>query len=230
MPELGPLIASGRDADIFAYGSELVVRRSRRGRSMEREAKVMQYVGAHGYPAPRVEDIRAGGLELVMERIDGPTMLDVLSWRPWTVRRNAARLAELHKTLHAIAPPDWLDGFLGGDGSVVHLDLHPLNVILSRNGPVLVDWTNARAGVGAADVAVTWLVMSAAALPDTGIRRVVQRAIRAAFVRAFLGHFELSAVRAVLPAVAAWKCEDRNMRPAEIAAMRRLAASHTPRR
>jgi len=28
-----------------------------------------------------------------------------------------------------------------------------------------------------------------------------------------------------LPAVAAWKCEDRNMRPGEIAAMRRLAAS-----
>src|SRR5919201_4666351 len=108
MLEAGPLIASGRDADIFAYGQDLVLRRSRRGRSMEREAKVMQYVATHGYPAPRVEDVRAGGLELVMQRIEGPTMLDVLSRRPWTVRRNAARLAELHQRLHAIVAPDWL--------------------------------------------------------------------------------------------------------------------------
>lgn len=229
MSELGPLIASGRDADIFAYGQDLVVRRSRRGRSMEREAKVMQYVAAHGYPAPRVEDVRADGLELVMERIDGPTMLDVLSRRPWTIRTNAARLAALHERLHAIAAPDWLDGFLGGGGSVVHLDLHPLNVILSRNGPVLVDWTNARAGTGAADVALTWLIMSAAALPDAGVRRVVHSAMRAAFLRAFLAHFDPTPVRTILSAVAAWKCEDRNMRPVEIAAIRRLAASHTPR-
>src|SRR2546428_2800974 len=120
MPELGPSLASGRDGDIFAYGRDLVVRRSRRGRSMDREAGIMRYVARHGYPAPRVEDVRANGSELVMERIDGPTMLEVLSKRPWTLRRNAGRLAMLH------------------------LDLHPLNVILSPQGPRLIDWTNAR--------------------------------------------------------------------------------------
>src|SRR5215470_15143795 len=109
MPQLGPLLASGRDADIFAYGPDLVVRRSRHGYSLEREAKVMQYVTTHGYPAPRVEDVRAGG-----------------------------------------------------DGCVVHLDLHPLNVILASRGPVLIDWTNARRGASAADVAATWLVLAAA--------------------------------------------------------------------
>ena len=56
----------------------------------------MRYVARHGYPAPRVEDVRANGSELVMERIDGPTMLEVLSKRPWTLRRNAGRLAMLH--------------------------------------------------------------------------------------------------------------------------------------
>src|SRR5207248_9216521 len=102
MPELGPLLAAGRDADIFAYGPDLVLRRSRRGRSMEREANVMQYVAAHGFPAPRVHDVRSGGAELVMERVEGRTMLDVLSRRPWTFRRNAARLAGLHQQLHGI--------------------------------------------------------------------------------------------------------------------------------
>jgi len=151
MPELGPLLASGRDADIFAYGPGLVVRRSRLGHSMEREAKVMQYVAARGFPAPRVEDVRAGGTELIMERIDGATMLDVLFRRPWTLRRNAARLATLHKRLHEIAAPGWLESFLGGNACIVHLDLHPLNVILSPNGPVLLDWTNARAGAAGAE-------------------------------------------------------------------------------
>ena len=216
MPELGPLLASGRDADIFAYGPGLVVRRSRLGHSMEREAKVMQYVAARGFPAPRVEDVRAGGTELIMERIDGATMLDVLFRRPWTLRRNAARLATLHKRLHEIAAPGWLESFLGGN---------PLNVILSPNGPVLLDWTNARAGAADADVAVTWLVLAAAELGDTGVPAVAGRMVRAMFLRAFLRHFDLASVRASLPAVAAWKCDDRNMRPGEIAAIQRVAAA-----
>ena len=225
MRACGPLLASGRDADIFAYGPGLVLRRSRRNRSMEREAKVMQYVAAHGYPAPRVEDVRAGGTELVMERIDGPVMLDVLSRRPWTVWRNAARLARLHRQLHAIAAPPWLEPFLAGGDCVVHLDLHPLNVMLSPKGPVVIDWTNARRGVGAADVALTWLLLSAAELPVTGVRAIAVEIVRRLFIRSFLGHFDLGLVRAALAAVAAWKCEDRNIRPAEAARMRRLAAT-----
>jgi len=225
MPELGPLLASGRDADIFAYGPGLVLRRSRRGRSLEREASLMRYVAGHGFPAPRVEDLRAGGAELIMERIEGPTMLQAVSRRPWTLRRNAARLATLHRRLHAIAAPTWLERFLGGDACVVHLDLHPLNVVLSPNGPVLLDWTNARAGIGEADVALTWLVMAAAELGETGVRGVAGGVIRALFLRAFLAQFELTGIRAALPDVAAWKCEDRNMRPAEIDRMQRLAAS-----
>ena len=187
---------------------------------MEREAKVMQYVAAHGFPAPRVEDVRAGGSELVIERIDGPTMLDALSSGPSTVRCHAESLAVLHRQLHDIPAPEWLDRFLGGDGCVVHLDLHPLNVILAPRGPVLIDWTNARGGAGSADVALTWLVLDAAELPETALASV-----RELFVREFLGHFDLAPVRAVMAAVAAWKCEDRNMRPGEVAAMRRLAAS-----
>jgi len=227
MAERGPLLASGRDADIFAYGPGLVLRRSRVGRSMEREAKVMRYVAAHGYPAPRVEDVRAGGAELVMERIDGPVMLDVISRRPWTLWRNAARLAMLHRRLHAIAAPEWLERFLDGDECIVHLDLHPLNVIVSPNGPVVIDWTNARRGAAATDVALTWLLLAAAQLPRTGVRAATARIVRASFTRAFLRHFDVDSVRAALAAVAAWKCEDRNMRPAEADAMRRFAASQS---
>src|SRR6266850_1436685 len=152
VPDLGPLLASGRDADVFAYGPDLVVRRSRIGRSMEREARVMSYLAGHGYPSPRVEAVRADGSELVMERIAGPTMLQVLSRRPWTLGDNAARLATLHRRLHEIPAPDWLSPFPDGGEGIVHLDLHPLNVILSPRGPVLIDWTNVARGAGPHDV------------------------------------------------------------------------------
>jgi tRNA A-37 threonylcarbamoyl transferase component Bud32 len=188
---------------------------------MEREARVMQHVVAHRYPAPRVEDVTADGVELVMERVDGPTMLDVLSGDPSTARSHAESLAALHRRLHEIPAPGWLDRFLDDQGSIVHLDLHPLNVILSSRGPVLIDWTNARSGAGAADVAMTWLVLAAAELPDAG----ALSSVRETFLGAFLGHFDLTPVRAALRAVSAWKCEDRNMRPGEIAAIRRLAAT-----
>jgi hypothetical protein len=46
--------------------------------------------------------------------------------------------------------------------------------------------------------------------------------MRASFVRAFLHHFDRASVRAALPAVVEWKSRDRNIRPTEVAAMRRL--------
>src|SRR5262249_11923942 len=125
----------------------------------------MRYVPSHGYPAPRVEDVRAGGAELVMERVNGPTMLEALADDASTVRRHAETLAALHRQLHEIPAPDWLDRFLNGDGRVVHLDLHPLNVIFSGRGPVLIDWTNACSGAGAAGLATTWVRLAAPRAP-----------------------------------------------------------------
>ncbi len=44
------LIASGRDADVWALDAERVLRRYRNGRDMDREASVMRHAAAHGYP------------------------------------------------------------------------------------------------------------------------------------------------------------------------------------
>ena len=226
----GPLLASGRDSDIFDYGPGLVLRCARNRRSMEKEAKIMRYVAGHGYPVPRVEEISADGSELVMERIDGPTMFEVLARRPWQLRRHAAALAALHQRLHAIPAPKWLDAIVGGGDSVIHLDLHPLNVIVSSHGSVLVDWTNSARGAGPADVALTWLLMTAAEIPGGPVQTAMGRVLRGMFVRSFLDHFDIEIARRALPAVGEWKCRDRNMRPAEVAAMRRLITKQTDRR
>jgi aminoglycoside phosphotransferase (APT) family kinase protein len=138
-------------------------------------------------------------------------------------------LANLHDRLHEIPGPQWLDPFLAGGDYLVHLDLHPLNVILSPNGPVVIDWSNAARGAGPADVALTWLVTMAAEIPGGGVQAAVGRVFRRMFARSFLGLFNLASVRTVLLAVGLWKCQDRNMRAAEVASMRRLVTRESGR-
>jgi tRNA A-37 threonylcarbamoyl transferase component Bud32 len=85
--EPGPLLASGRDGDIFEFGPGLVLRRAKNGRVIEGEARTITYAREHGYPVPEIHDVRAGGTEIVMERIEGPMMMDVMLKQPWLMRR-----------------------------------------------------------------------------------------------------------------------------------------------
>lgn len=227
MGQLGALLASGRDSEIFEYGPGLVLRRSRSRRSLAKEAATMRYVTERGYPAPRVEELSADGSELVMERIEGRTMLQQLQHRPWTYRRQAATLASLHRRLHELPAPDWVPALSADGACLVHLDLHPLNVILAPRGPVVIDWTNAARGSAATDVALTWVLMAAAEIPGPRWWTALDGIMRASFVRAFLRHFDRASVRAALPAVVEWKSRDRNIRPTEVAAMRRLLHEET---
>lgn len=183
----------------------------------------MEYVRAHGYPVPAIEELRAGGTELVMERVDGPNMITEMSRRPWTIGRSAELLAQLHQSLHRIAAPGWVPEAPGGDGDrLLHLDLHPLNVILAPAGPVVIDWPNAARGDGHADVALTWLLLASGANPAKRLVAMVSEPFRARLVRAFLTPFDREALRGFLPDVAAWKMTDPNMTEGELAAMRAL--------
>lgn len=222
--EPGPLLGSGRDSEIFDLGGGRVLRRPRAGRSLAGEAEVMAVVHAAGYPVPRVEEVRADG-SLVMERVDGPTMLDDLARRPWLARRHARTLASLLGRLHAVAAPEGLAPAPAGvpGGAVVHMDLHPANVLLSPGGPVVADWANAGRGSPPADVAMTWLLCRAAEAPVDGLARVVVAAFQAPFAELVVGRLDRAAAMAAVPAVAEWKARDGNLRPGEVEAMRRLA-------
>jgi Ser/Thr protein kinase RdoA (MazF antagonist) len=224
MNEPGPLLASGRDSDIFEYGSGLVLRRSREGRTMALEAKTMDYVRAQGYPVPAVDSLSDDGSDLVMERLDGPSMLGALERRPWTLARCASVLADLHQQLHEIVPPPWLaDAPVGTGQQLLHLDLHPLNVMMTARGPVVIDWPNAVRGGAAVDVAITWVLMACGSVPGGGAKAALLGRFRARLVKSFLRHFELDPVRAVLADAVAWKVKDAHMSEGEQAAMWALA-------
>ena len=160
----------------------------------------MRYVRDRGYPAPRVIDVR--GADLTLERIDGPTMLTDLRRRPWRFRSHALTLARLHRELHAVPPPD----FLGGEGAaVLHLDLHPANVMLARNGPVVIDWANAARGDAPFDVALTAVVLAGGPVEPP------LSWLRDRFVRAFLAEFAPAEWRVDVDRAIAYRRADGNV-------------------
>jgi aminoglycoside phosphotransferase (APT) family kinase protein len=204
-------LAHGRASEVIDLGDGTVLRRFKDGGNPERETMVMRHAAAHGYPVPRVVDVRDDGL--VLEKVAGGTMLKWALRRPWTMPRHAATLADLHERLHAIPAPAELPAAGARDGDrLLHLDLHPENVLLTRDGPVVIDWTNARRGEPALDVALTWVILATSGGP-----------LGRLFCRLFVPHFDRAEVERAVPAAAELRLADPNVTEEERAAVRRFA-------
>lgn len=220
-------IARGRDADIFAAGPGLVRRTMRDGRSQAGEARLLAYLAERGYPVPAVHGLSEDGRHLTLERVEGPDLLAYATRSPWHLARAARLLADLHRHLHAVPAAEFLGPSpLGAGDCVVHLDLHPLNVLVGPRGPVVIDWANAAAGKAGQDEAVAWMLLATADLPASGVARARSRALRAVFSALFLVGAQRRGARAHLAGVAAWRAQDVHMRPEEIAAMAEFARRH----
>ncbi len=217
----GALIGSGRAADVFEFGAGKVLRRYRVPYSSAGEADLMRYVRLAGYPVPTV--MSADGPDLVMERVHGRDMLTDMASRPWRIIRHARTLARLHDQLHEIAAPAGLPRPLGPGDRVLHLDLHPGNVLLTEDGPVVIDWTNACAGPAGADVAMAYVIMASSDIDASP--RWLRPAVRG--LRALLLHRFRAAVRddpgPYLASVARYRITDVNVRPAEADRLRLLS-------
>jgi aminoglycoside phosphotransferase (APT) family kinase protein len=223
--EPGRIIASGRDGDIFEFGPDLVLRKSRDGRSLEAEVRVMEYAREHGYPVPAVHEVRAAGSEVIMERIAGPMMVDAMLKRPWTMASAATTLADLHDQLHAISGPKWLRQMPDDGDRLLHLDLHPLNIIVSpERGPVVIDWSNAARGDALTDVGNTYVLLTCPQMPGPAVLRAVAKPLRAVLASRFAKRYRGPDLDAHIADAAELKTLDDHMSPEEIAAMRRLAA------
>jgi hypothetical protein len=221
--EPGKLIAAGRDSNIYEYGKGRVLRRSRNGRSQTIEAKTMEYARAHGYPAPEVFSVSDDGIDMVMARIVGPTMIEAASAHPWKLKRFGRELAELHQSLHRLEAPSWLPGAPCGSGNaLLHMDFHPLNVLLSSEGPVVVDWTGASRGDPLVDVAATWVLLASGELTGHPLQAGIAKVGRSVFLDAYLKPFSGSGVDSVLREVVEWKSQDPNMTASEVERMRAL--------
>jgi aminoglycoside phosphotransferase (APT) family kinase protein len=191
MPEITQPIAAGRMAEIYPWeeGQVLKLFRSQVPReSVEYEARITAAAHAAGAPAPdvlgRIEaDGRCG---ILLERIQGPSLLTAMSRSPWRIGQYGRLLADLHANMHArtaVGLPDQrqrlagaittapglsasqrsaairaLDARPPGD-SLCHMDFHPDNVILTPTGPRIIDWMTTCTGSPWADVARTHLML-----------------------------------------------------------------------
>jgi len=231
-PAPGPLIGRGRAADVYDIGRGRVLRRYRddAGATVAKEAAIMHHLRTHGYPVPEVFDFE--GPDLVMQRLDGVTMLADLKSHPWRARAHADTMVDLHRRLVAVpvdglaAPPGPLElRFEPGD-AIVHLDLHPDNVMLTAGGPVVFDWSNAALGPAAADVAHAWIVAATSTVEGPWWLRAVGARVRRGYVDRFVDGCGRAAAIALLPTLGAYRLADRNTFPEEAQRVRELVARY----
>jgi aminoglycoside phosphotransferase (APT) family kinase protein len=153
------------------------------------EAQYVEAVRAVGAPAPALLGVEQifGRPASVWERVEGPSLWQEVVERPHRSADLGIHLAEIQLALFELVPPVTLsnqrdrliskirwsaanvDASLAGALDLMpartetprlcHGDLHPSNVIVSREGPVLVDWFDASRGDRVADVARSSLTM-----------------------------------------------------------------------
>jgi Ser/Thr protein kinase RdoA (MazF antagonist) len=130
-----------------------------------------------------------GRFGIVLPRLDGPTLLQHYRSGAITFEQAGAILASLYLSVHKTPPPpdvlllrDWMDGSLRLSGDMVpkhiatgilallerlqpgdglcHADLHPGNVIMTAEGPRIVDWSGAVRAPAALDLASCHILLS----------------------------------------------------------------------
>ncbi|HKD96305.1 MAG TPA: phosphotransferase [Micromonosporaceae bacterium] len=193
----GSLIAEGREAEVYAWGDEAVLKLYRPGfDGYVTEAAALVRLDGHGVAPRLIEVVEADGRHgLVLERLRGPDTLAMLQRRPWRLMSLARAFADAQVRVHAVvapvdlpdlrevlaarvhaaAMPDHLRDFalrtladLPAGDRLCHGDLHPGNAILGPDHVTVIDWTNATRGVPAADFARTMLLIEQAEpLPGT---------------------------------------------------------------
>lgn len=206
-------LGEGRGAAVFRWdgASAVKVAHQEDARSWCRaEAEAMQAAEATGVPMARL----IGTVELegrpgiIMELLDGPDQLTLLSRKPWRVWSVGCTLGRLHARLHSVpagtslpslkdavrnsieesplVPDDVkhiarvaLDRLPDGD-FVCHGDFHPGNIIETARGPRVIDWPGTTRGDRHADLARTSVLFSGT---DVGAKpplvlRVLNRAGR----------------------------------------------------
>ena len=215
------LINVGSESELRHYGPNHVVRTSTHDSDLSREAETLEILAEAGFPAPKLEK-RLSSSSMVMERIDGPTMLEDLISRPWTLTKHAKNLARLHRALGKVsAPPEW-DRVSEGD-SIVHLDLHPATIRINNGRPVVLNWSRSACGCAAFDAAVTYVILRTSESDNRRLGRLLITSLRKRFAKIFIKEFGAGEVLTHVREAAELRLLDTNLSVSEREAVFALA-------
>ena len=195
--QFGVLLGEGREAQVYARGTDTVVKLYRSGFGGHRnESLALTALEGHAVAPLLVETVHCGErVGLVVERLAGSDVLTLVQRQPWRITGLARVMAAAHLAVHnVLAPPQLpdlrtvlaerirhanlspeLEGFalsvladLPDGDRLCHGDYHPANVLVDGKTAGVIDWSAATRGVAHADYARTMVLMRwAAPLPGT---------------------------------------------------------------
>jgi uncharacterized protein (TIGR02172 family) len=177
---------------------------------IEKEERIARTVFEAGLPVPAVHGIVEveGRIGIVFDRIDGPSMMEEMITKPGELTRLTKLFAELHAKMHTITVtglPSQRQKLasqiqsaprlsekereaaltaltrLSDDNKLCHGDYHPGNILMSSQGPVLIDCVDGSQGNPHADVARSLLLFQEADLDvfqDVELRNAIRRLIQ----------------------------------------------------
>ena len=221
----------------------------------EYEARIARAVFAAGVAAPQVGELVHvnGQVGLEYERLDGNSLLEIALSRPWRAGWIGKQCAQIQVAMHAISidglpaqrqrladriqangplSPDLRSRLLKAlqnlpdDSRLCHGDFHPGNLILSKHGPIAIDWVDAVSGQPTADVARSAILVYYASLPPGPLSLYI-RMLRSWFYHSYLGEYarlapdRLDGLQNWLPIMAAARLAENI--PSEESVLLRLA-------
>jgi len=194
---IGPKLGEGREAEIYTWGNDAVLKLYRPGFGGHRTENLALAALDGLTVVPRLIEVieRDGRIGLVLERLGGTDMLTLLQQQPWHVAGFGRALAATHLAVHRLTAPgeladvrELLTGRIGdaslpaplrgfalsmldrlpAGNRLCHGDYHPGNVLISGGRQSVIDWTAAARGAPEADHTRTLLLLRwANPLPGT---------------------------------------------------------------
>jgi thiamine kinase-like enzyme len=219
----GKLIGQGRTAEIFELNENKIIKLFRSDfpiHIIENEYNIGKELTNKDLPIPEIYDLitidnRVG---IVYEKIKGPTMMGAILSKPWRIKAEARRLAELHKSIQVSIKADitfqylrikkniqetgllssknkaelfdYLETLPKGE-ILCHGDFHPDNIIISTNKMYVIDWMGATIGNPLADVARTSVMLKFAIVPEhvSNIKKGMILFVREVFYKEYVKQY-----------------------------------------
>jgi uncharacterized protein (TIGR02172 family) len=147
-----------------------------------------------GLPIPKISDsVEIDGRKgIIYEHIKGDSLLNVMTMKPWKIISLSKKMAEYQTKVHQHTVSglpsqreylerhirdakvvtdsvkqiaiEQLNQLPHGD-SLCHGDFHPENILLTSQGPIIIDWESAKHGHPLADVVQSSIILSTATMP-----------------------------------------------------------------